>query len=660
MKKEITIESKKIGEMNSCFIIAEAGVNHNGSFATAKKLVDAAADAGADAVKFQTYTTEKLVTKNVEMADYQKENLKTDGKQVEMLKNLELSLDDFKRLKQYCDGKNIIFLSTPHTEDVVDFLDTIMPAYKISSGDLTNLPYLEKLAKKNKPILLSTGASTLDEVEEAVDLISKSNSNLILLHCTVSYPCKREDVNLRAMTTMHQKFEIPTGYSDHTEGINIPLMAVKLGATVIEKHFTLDKNMDGPDHKISLDPSELKEMVEKIRNNVFPEDDEVVMGSKDKKPTEYEINLRKIVRKSIVAKQNIRSGVRLTEDMFEIKRPGTGLAPKELKNILGREALTTISEGELISKSQLKKRVLITGGAGFIGSFLMKELGVKYDFISLSLDNGNVKTELNAEFIDGSILNEDILRKATENIDVILHLAGGGGEASCLKDPGMSVKVNLLGTQLLIKYAKLNKVSRIIFPSSIYAYTTCKEKNLPLKEKDKLEPDTFYGSIKASCEEMLLNSEVNYVIFRLANIYGVGNKNHTRVGGAVGNFVNAVVDNSDITVFNKGTNIIDYLNISDLIIPFEKAINGELDNNVYNLGGGSPISILNLAELIIELARNNNLDYKKNIIMKMNELPTLADLWLDISKAERDFDWRPQVDFERGLKDMLNFKRGLR
>jgi N,N'-diacetyllegionaminate synthase len=253
-----------IGIGKPCFIIAEAGVNHNGDMKLAKELVDAAVLAGVDAVKFQTFKSEDLVTESAQMAEYAKKNTGKEESQLAMLRRLELKNEDFIELKKYCDKKGIMFLSTAHTADAVNVLNPLMPAFKIPSGDATNIPFLAAVAKKKKPMIVSTGMADLKEVALAVATIKKQgNSKIILLHCTTNYPCPLDQVNLRAMLTLGKEFKLPIGYSDHTEGIWVSVMAVVMGATVIEKHFTLDKDMPGPDHKASLDPQELKEMVEK-------------------------------------------------------------------------------------------------------------------------------------------------------------------------------------------------------------------------------------------------------------------------------------------------------------------------------------------------------------------------------------------------------------
>lgn len=342
--KKIKIGTKYIGEGYPVFIIAEAGVNHNGKLTLAKKLVDAAKAAGADAVKFQTFEAEDVVTKNAPMAEYQERNVGKKETQQEMLKKLELKYEDFEVLKKYCDEKGIIFLSTPHS-DVIDFLNHLVPAYKIGSGDLTNIPFLEKVARKCKLMILGTGMATLKEVKEALKAIyAQGGRQVVMLHCTTSYPCPIEDVNLRALQTMQKKLDCLVGYSDHTLGITVPIMAATLGAVVIEKHFTLDRTLPGPDHKASLEPHELKEMVEAIRAV------EKALGSARKKPTNDEERTKKITRKSIVAKVNIPKGTVITKNMLAFKRPGTGIAPKNIHMFIGKKA-----------KKNIKKDTFLTG-----------------------------------------------------------------------------------------------------------------------------------------------------------------------------------------------------------------------------------------------------------------------------------------------------------
>ena len=349
---KIRIGKKTIGEGEPCFIIAEAGVNHNGNINLAKKLVDAAREAGADAVKFQTFKTENIVTKDADMAEYQKENLRTIESQPDMLKRLELKEDDFSELKKYCNEKGIIFLSTPHTEDAIDFLEKLVPAFKIGSGDLNNLPFLEKIAKKGKPIILSTGMGKLKEVTDAVKAIKKYNDQLILLHCTTDYPCAEKDVNLKAMQTVRKECNCLVGYSDHTMGLEVPVIAASLGAVVVEKHITLDKNMEGPDHKASLNRDEFKEMVKDIRENKkinIPEKIlEDILGDGIKEPTEGEKKIMELVRKSIIAKTNIPKGAIITKGMLVIKRPGTGIKPKDIDKVIGKRIKKDIERDHVI------------------------------------------------------------------------------------------------------------------------------------------------------------------------------------------------------------------------------------------------------------------------------------------------------------------------
>ncbi len=318
---------------NNVFIIAEAGVNHNGNFELAKKLIDAAVDANVDAVKFQTWKTELLVTKDAQMAEYQIENTKVEETQFEMLKRLELSYEDFIELKEYCIEKNIIFMSTPDEKQSANFLNGLQDVFKIGSGELTNTPFLRHIANFGKPVILSTGMGYLSEVEHAISTLLDAGlllQQITVLHATTDYPTSPEDVNLSAMTTIKNAFPgITIGYSDHTLGIEIPIAAVALGAKVIEKHFTLDKNMDGPDHKASLEPIELSNMVKAIRNI------EQALGTGWKIPTKNEKLNRDVVRKSIIAKKIIPLGTRITEDMLEIKRPGNGIPPTRWDEVIG-------------------------------------------------------------------------------------------------------------------------------------------------------------------------------------------------------------------------------------------------------------------------------------------------------------------------------------
>jgi len=337
------------------FIIAEAGVNHNGSLDICKKLVDVSAKAGADAVKFQTFKAGKLVTTNADKARYQVENTGTSESQIEMLRRLELSPNIHKDLFAYCRQKNILFLSTPFDEESADMLDDLgMDIFKISSGEITNKPLIQYIAYKKKPIILSTGMSYLGEVENAINWIDEiwntmvQKPQLSVLHCVSSYPARIEDVNLRAIKTMKMAFGLPVGYSDHTMGTEITIAAVAMGAKVIEKHFTLDRDMEGPDHKASLEPEELGAMVTAIRNV------ERAMGDGVKKPTKSEIDLKKVMRRSLVTAKEIKAGETISSNDIFIKRPGTGI-PAEFKDkVVGMKSVSDMSVDSVIKWEDLK------------------------------------------------------------------------------------------------------------------------------------------------------------------------------------------------------------------------------------------------------------------------------------------------------------------
>lgn len=330
--------------MNKVFILVEAGVNHNGCLKTAKKMIDLAKDVGADAIKFQTFKAEKVVSKFAEKAEYQKNNTEVIESQLEMIKNLELSFENFKELKNYCEEIGILFLSTPFDFESIDFLNEVgMEIWKIPSGEITNLPYLRKIGEIGKKIIISTGMCEIFEIEEAIAVLKESGAtDISILHCNTEYPTPMKDVNLKAMLTLKEKFNVSIGYSDHTLGIEVPIAAVVLGAEIIEKHFTLDKTMKGPDHRASLDPIELKNMIKGIRNI------EIALGSKEKFATESELKNKNIARKSIVAKQNIKKGEIFTEDNITVKRPGDGISPMRWDEILGKEAIKDFLEDELI------------------------------------------------------------------------------------------------------------------------------------------------------------------------------------------------------------------------------------------------------------------------------------------------------------------------
>jgi N,N'-diacetyllegionaminate synthase len=330
------------GESDSTYIIAEIGVNHNGDINLALKMIDAAYEAGADAVKFQSFKSDKLVSRFAEKAKYQKDNTGTNESQLEMLKKLELSPEDHLIIKEYCAKKNIDFLSTPFDEESAIFLKEIgINAYKVGSGDLTNIPFLKKINEFGIPIILSTGMSNLREIEEALEVINKSS--VALLHCTSNYPAPVEDVNLRAMITIQKAFDKVVGYSDHTEGIEIALAAVTLGARIIEKHFTLDKNLPGPDHKASLEPHEFKQLVKSIRIV------EKSLGDGVKRCMPSEESTKEVARKSLVISQDLKPGDILTKENLVIKRPGTGIPPKYYNLLLGKTVKREVKQDQVLT-----------------------------------------------------------------------------------------------------------------------------------------------------------------------------------------------------------------------------------------------------------------------------------------------------------------------
>lgn len=320
--------------MKHVFIIAEAGVNHNGSLDNAKRMVECAAEAGADAIKFQTFKAETLVCKNAQKAEYQKEATGNEESQFEMLKKLELTEEEYEELKRYCGEKHIMFLSTPFDLDSLRYLNEIgIEIIKIPSGEITNYPYLREIGKLRKPIIMSTGMSTMAEVEEAVEVLQINGArDITLLHCNTQYPTPYGDVNLRAMLALKDKFHTEVGYSDHTLGVEVPIAATAMGATVIEKHFTLNRGMEGPDHKASLEPDELKCMIRSIRNV------EQAMGTGIKEPTNSEYKNILVARKSIVARKQIQAGEIFTEENITTKRPGDGMSPMRWNEVIGKTA----------------------------------------------------------------------------------------------------------------------------------------------------------------------------------------------------------------------------------------------------------------------------------------------------------------------------------
>ena len=333
---------------NSTFIIAEIGVNHNGDIDLAKKMIKSASECGVDAVKFQTFKSEDLVTENAKTADYQQKNT-NENSQLEMLKKLELSFDDFRELKDYALKHDVLFISSPFDIDSVDLLEKLeVPLYKLGSGELTNFELIDHVQKTDKPIIISTGMATMDEIQETYDFI-KNKENLIMLHCITGYPTEFSEANLNFIKTLQSKFNVPIGFSDHSPGIELPIAAVALGACVVEKHFTLDKNLEGPDHKASLNPKEFKAMVDAIRNI------EVAMGDGIRTFSENELEIKKVARKSIVLNEDVSKGTSIKRDMLSIKRPGTGIPPKFIEDVVGRKAINDLKANSVLKWDDLDK-----------------------------------------------------------------------------------------------------------------------------------------------------------------------------------------------------------------------------------------------------------------------------------------------------------------
>ena len=349
MVAHINIASRLVGPGHPCFVIAEAGVNHNGSLEVALNLVDVAAGAGADAVKFQTFKAERLVTPAAPKAEYQLRTTDASESQYEMIRRLELSPEMHRAVMGHCRERNILFLSSPFDEESADLLQQLgVAAFKIPSGEITNLPLLVHVARKGKPMIVSTGMADLSEVAAAVRVIEgEGNHDVVLLQCVSNYPADPADANLRAMHTMAAAFDLPVGYSDHTTGIEVALAAVALGACVIEKHFTLDRGLPGPDHLASLEPQELTALVRGIRTVA------AALGHGRKEPAASEANTADVARKSLVAARDIPAGAVLTEELIAIKRPGTGLPPAMRPYLAGRTARLPIPEGTVLTLEML-------------------------------------------------------------------------------------------------------------------------------------------------------------------------------------------------------------------------------------------------------------------------------------------------------------------
>jgi N,N'-diacetyllegionaminate synthase len=344
MQPEITIGNRRIGPGQPCFVIAEAGVNHNGEGARAEALIAAAVAAGADAVKFQTFKTEQVIAPNTAKAPYQQASTGTEENMFEMVKKLELSFDEFRHLAELCRQQGIMFLSTPFDHDSVDFLASLgMAAFKVPSGEITNFPLVTHIARQGRPLIISTGMSTIGEADAVLQCAARAgNKQAALLHCVSNYPADPAETNLRVLETLGRAFGIPVGFSDHTLGIEVAMAAVALGASIIEKHFTLDCNLPGPDHRASLEPDQLRALIQGIRKV------ESALGNGIKTPSAAELAVAAVGRRSLVAGQDLAAGTRLSADMVAVLRPGTGIPPAALEYVLGRELKQAVRAGELL------------------------------------------------------------------------------------------------------------------------------------------------------------------------------------------------------------------------------------------------------------------------------------------------------------------------
>lgn len=345
----ITIGNRKVGSGEPVFIIAEAGVNHNGDLALARRLIDAAAEAGADAVKFQTFVAERLVTRSAPKAEYQRKTTDASESQYAMLKRLELSPESHRDLLTWSHSRGLAFLSTPFDPQSADLLESFeVPVFKVGSGELTDLAILTHIARKGRPMIISTGMSWLSEVEQAVRIVREAGQDHIaLLHCVSNYPALTQDVNLRALDTLRQAFNVPVGYSDHTQGIAVAVAAVARGACIIEKHFTLDRTLPGPDHEASLGPDEFAAMVCGVREV------ERALGDGVKRPMAAELSTRAVARKSVVALVDIKGGCSITHKMLGVRRPGTGIAPADLDRLVGRTVRENVQAGTVLTWEML-------------------------------------------------------------------------------------------------------------------------------------------------------------------------------------------------------------------------------------------------------------------------------------------------------------------
>jgi N,N'-diacetyllegionaminate synthase len=352
--KSIQIGHAKVGSQNPCFIIAEAGVNHNGSLERALRLVDAAQRSGANCVKFQTFQAAELVTPNTPKARYQLTQTRGKNLQLAMLKKLELPREAFVKIKRYCERKKILFLSTPYGFADVDFLESLgVKAFKVASGQLVEPVFLKHIARKGKPMILSTGMATLREIDQAVSAVHQTgNKKIVLLQCTTEYPSQIGDANLRVISALRQRFAVPVGYSDHTTGFLASIVSVAAGAHLIEKHLTLDKNMSGPDHASSMNPSEFRELVHSVRQA------ELALGSSRKAPCPVERRNAKVMRRSVATAQIISKGLRIKESMLTLKRPGTGIPPRAWTQLLGRRSLREIPANVLLKTEWLSGKGL--------------------------------------------------------------------------------------------------------------------------------------------------------------------------------------------------------------------------------------------------------------------------------------------------------------
>ncbi|MGR3176000.1 MAG: N-acetylneuraminate synthase family protein [Candidatus Scalindua sp.] len=659
-----------IGDNEPRFIIAEVGLNHNGEFHLALESIKAAANAGANAVKFQNYKTEDFIFDKSLTYTYYNGDKQITESMYDMCKRCEMKRHWLPKLKKVCDDLGLAFISTPTSESGVNDLVTLGVSFLKNGSDyLLHLPLLKYMGTTGIPVIISTGMGDESEIREAVEAVhSGGSSPVILMHCTSSYPTENSEVNLNKIPALREVFGLPVGFSDHTIGSAAAIQAVTLGVSMFEKHFTLNHNLPGPDHEFSITPSELKEYVEDVHNA------KKRMGKKIIEPAMIEKATRNELRLGIIIVKDLSAGHIIEEQDFVISKPGTGLPPKEAEKIIGKKLVQDVTKGaplrsEVIETVQDTKAVnnpipqnsvvLVAGGAGFIGSHIVDKLLSLANRVIVIDDLSTGKEEnINpqAEFYNLNISDYDRLLEVFRNhkIDYVIHQAAKINLNVLLEDPATDIKSSVLGTLNLLKCCVDFKIKKIIYASSVAVYGRAKK--LPVMETDELAPIYSYGIAKKCSEEYIRyyceNYGLNYSILRYANVYGPRQPIYGEVG-VIAIYTARMLKGEPLVIFGDGGHLRDYIYIDDVVYTTLKAFKAG-DREIFNIGCGEGMTVNTVFNNF-----NDCFEKKLKPVNQPERVGELGNFYTDSNKAKKILGWKAETRTEEGIKRTIEYYRGL-